>query len=77
MSKELMKYVYFTQPLTEQEHFYFITKFSKFLADWQRDYDDYNELFKDDPLDKKLRAIAKEAKKERDNYREHKRKQNK
>ena len=77
MSKEKMKYVYFTQPLTEQEHFYFITKFSKFLADWQRDFDDYNELFVDDPIDKELRQKAKKAKTERDNYRDIKRKNNK
>jgi hypothetical protein len=71
-----MKYVYFSEPLTDREHFHFMTKYANKLSDWQRDYDDFDKLFKDDPVDKRLRGLAKSAKKNRDANRELKRKEN-
>ena len=71
---EKMRYVVFTEPLTEMEFFKSYTKDSSTVSNWHREPDDYNNLFKNDEFYKELDRTYKKAKKARDEYKEMKRK---
>jgi hypothetical protein len=74
---EKMTYFITTDPMTGLEYINNFTQpCSKFIKDWSREPDDYY-LYKDDPKFKELNKKVKEAKKERDAYKEQIRKQNK
>lgn len=78
---ERMRYVIFTEPLTEKE---FVDDFfqqddegtlrqKSSIRDWNCEEDDYNEVFKDDPKYKELNSQYKESKESRDGYKKIKR----